>query len=44
MTPELVAILALGVPLLGLLLTFRRDTQRPTPWPYDPPCNPPTAG
>ena len=37
MTLELIAILALGVPLIGLLLTFRRDTQRPTPWPDDSP-------
>ena len=29
MTPELIAILALGVPLLGLLLTFRRDARAP---------------
>ena len=27
MTPELIAILALGVPLIGLLLTFRRDAR-----------------
>ena len=27
MTPELIAIVALGVPLLGLLLTVRRDAR-----------------
>ncbi len=27
MTPELIAILALGVPLIGLLLTARRDAR-----------------
>ena len=27
LTPELIAILALGVPLLGLLLAFRRDVR-----------------
>ena len=27
MTPELIAILALGVPVIGLLLTFRRDAR-----------------
>ena len=27
MTPELIAILALGVPLIGLLLTSRRDAR-----------------
>ena len=41
MTPKLIAVLALAVPLLGLLPTFRRDTQHPTPWPYDPPFSPP---
>lgn len=30
MTPKLVAIFDLGVPLLGLLPTLRRDTQRHT--------------
>ena len=27
MTPELVAILALGITLIGLLITFRRDAR-----------------
>lgn len=40
MTPKLIAILALGVPLLDLLSTLRDDTLRPTHWPYDPPFNP----